>query len=304
MPSLRGPVRPAAPLAIALHIRKVMRIAQVAPLFERVPPPRYGGTERVVAYLTDELDTAGHDVTLFASADSGTSAAGDAAAPRASARGRRARSTRAKASVVQSEAAPRAQVRRDPPPRRLPGVLRSRAGSRADAHSPGGSIRLPPGLRHYGEEPVVSISDAQREPLPHLTWAGTVHHGLPPNLYAYHPTRRLPRLPRPHLAREAAGPRHRDRAEPAYRCGSPPRSTPRSARTSTAVGRCSTTRSSSSSARSATPRRRSSWAGRGAAVPDRLAGAVRARDDRGDGVRHAGDRVAPRLGARGHRRTA
>jgi len=52
-----------------------MKIAQVAPLFERVPPRRYGGTERVVSYLTEELVRQGHDVTLFASADSITAAA-------------------------------------------------------------------------------------------------------------------------------------------------------------------------------------------------------------------------------------
>ena len=51
-----------------------MRIAQVAPLFERVPPTTYGGTERVVSYLTDELVKLGHDVTLFASGDSRTAA--------------------------------------------------------------------------------------------------------------------------------------------------------------------------------------------------------------------------------------
>ena len=51
-----------------------MKIAQVAPLFERVPPRRYGGTERVVSYLTEELVRQGHDVTLFASADSITAA--------------------------------------------------------------------------------------------------------------------------------------------------------------------------------------------------------------------------------------
>ena len=51
-----------------------MRIAQVAPLIESVPPKLYGGTERVVAYLTEELVRQGHDVTLFASGDSRTSA--------------------------------------------------------------------------------------------------------------------------------------------------------------------------------------------------------------------------------------
>ena len=49
-----------------------MRIAQVAPLFESVPPKMYGGTERVVSYLTEELVRQGHDVTLFASGDSRT----------------------------------------------------------------------------------------------------------------------------------------------------------------------------------------------------------------------------------------
>src|SRR5262245_52270162 len=60
-----------------------MRIAQVAPLFERVPPETYGGTERVVAYLTDALVSQGHQVTLFASGDSRTSANLVAVRPRA-----------------------------------------------------------------------------------------------------------------------------------------------------------------------------------------------------------------------------
>ena len=51
-----------------------MRIAQIAPLYERVPPKLYGGTERIVSYLTEELVHQGHDVTLFASGDSKTSA--------------------------------------------------------------------------------------------------------------------------------------------------------------------------------------------------------------------------------------
>ena len=57
-------IRPKAPL----------RIAQVSPLYESVPPKLYGGTERVVSYLTEELVALGHDVTLFASGDSKTAA--------------------------------------------------------------------------------------------------------------------------------------------------------------------------------------------------------------------------------------
>src|SRR5579872_1650071 len=60
-----------------------MRIAQVAPLYESVPPQRYGGTERVVSYLTEELVRLGHEVTLFAAGDSVTSAKLVPACPRA-----------------------------------------------------------------------------------------------------------------------------------------------------------------------------------------------------------------------------
>src|SRR5437773_11443794 len=60
-----------------------MRIAQVAPLYESVPPKKYGGTERVVSWLTEELVRLGHDVTLFASGDSVTEAKLVAPVPRA-----------------------------------------------------------------------------------------------------------------------------------------------------------------------------------------------------------------------------
>ena len=60
-----------------------MRIAQISPLYESVPPKLYGGTERVVSYLTEELVALGHDVTLFASGDSVTSARLEPMVPRA-----------------------------------------------------------------------------------------------------------------------------------------------------------------------------------------------------------------------------
>src|SRR5467141_4732037 len=65
------------PTSVALGLQRgaaIMRIAQVAPLYEPVPPRRYGGTERVVSYITEELVRRGHDVTLFASGNSVTSA--------------------------------------------------------------------------------------------------------------------------------------------------------------------------------------------------------------------------------------
>src|SRR5216684_4916328 len=73
---------PSAPTATSSRGNAV-RIAQVAPLFESVPPKLYGGTERVVSYLTEELVRLGHDVTLFASGDSVTRAQLVACAPRA-----------------------------------------------------------------------------------------------------------------------------------------------------------------------------------------------------------------------------
>src|SRR5713101_241160 len=94
-----------------------LRIAQVAPLYERVPPLRYGGTERVVSYLTEGLVERGHDVTLFASGDSLTRAE---LVPGAPARAGRIRSHRSPPRHAAPGLRPRLRVRRDPLPHRLP----------------------------------------------------------------------------------------------------------------------------------------------------------------------------------------
>ncbi len=165
-----------------------MRIAQVAPLTEAVPPKLYGGTERVVAYLADALVELGHEVTLFASGDSSTRAQLEAIWPRA--------------------------LRLDPAVRdhlaplfMLMEVMSRRAGEFDVIHShldyigyplldrlgvPSvttlhGRLDLPelqPLYRLYDETPVVSISDAQRAPLPNANYVATVYHGLPPQLLA------------------------------------------------------------------------------------------------------------------------
>jgi glycosyltransferase involved in cell wall biosynthesis len=170
-----------------------MRIAQVAPLFETVPPHGYGGTERVVAYLTDELVRQGHDVTLFASGDSNTLAKLVPCAPRA--------------------------LRTDPEcadPFALHVVMAERVYRQADAfdaihvhidylayslahRSPTPTVatlhgrldlpQLPLVYDEFPDQNVVSISHAQRAPLPWLNWAGTVHHGVPRTLYGLHPGR-------------------------------------------------------------------------------------------------------------------
>jgi glycosyltransferase involved in cell wall biosynthesis len=165
-----------------------MRIAQVAPLTEAVPPKLYGGTERVVHWLTEELVTLGHDVTLFASGDSQTSGKLEATWPKA---------LRLDGSV------------RDP--NALHMVLLERVRQKCDQEefdflhfhldyypwslfqrqptpfvtTLHGRLDLPehqPVFDTFPEVPVISISNAQRRPVPQANWVKTIHHGLPENL--------------------------------------------------------------------------------------------------------------------------
>ena len=168
-----------------------MRIAQVAPLAETVPPPGYGGTERVVHYLTEELVRQGHDVTLFASGDSQTSAELVPCSPR---------SLRTDDSVVdplahwvvQLEAVAKHATRFDilhwhvdyfhfPMSRRLGVPNVTTLHGRLDIADLAGVYA------EFPDMPVVSISDDQREPLPNANWVATVHHGMPPDDLVPHP---------------------------------------------------------------------------------------------------------------------
>jgi glycosyltransferase involved in cell wall biosynthesis len=166
-----------------------LRIAQVAPLYEAVPPPRYGGTERIVSYLTEELVRRGHRVTLYGTADSDTSAHLVPCAPKA--------------------------LRLDPP---HDPILRHfleletvfAAADRFDViHAHTDYLTLPfcrttttptmltlhgrldlPELAdlyaRYPDVPLVSISDSQRTAFgDRVTWAGTVHHGIPVQSYPF-----------------------------------------------------------------------------------------------------------------------
>jgi glycosyltransferase involved in cell wall biosynthesis len=165
-----------------------MRIAQIAPLYERVPPVFYGGTERVVSYLTEELVSQGHDVTLFASGDSITQARLVPCSER---------SLRLDKQVV------------DPLAHHF--VMLEEVFARADdfdilhfhidyLHYPFSQRQkhwrhittlhglldmrdLKPLYKKFNKIPLVSISNAQRRPLSWANWLGTVHHGLPLNLY-------------------------------------------------------------------------------------------------------------------------
>jgi glycosyltransferase involved in cell wall biosynthesis len=165
-----------------------MKIAQVPPLYESVPPKLYGGTERIVAYLSDALVELGHDVTLFASADS---------------------VTRARLVTVRDQA-----IRLDPAPKKsdvaahfsMMHELREMADEFDVIHFHIDLLHLPffediadrtvttlhgrldikdlAGVyERWSAYPLVSISDSHRKPLRNANWLGTVHHGLPLDLH-------------------------------------------------------------------------------------------------------------------------
>jgi glycosyltransferase involved in cell wall biosynthesis len=168
-----------------------MRIAQVAPLYERVPPTLYGGTERIVSYLVEEQVRRGHDVTLFASGDSRTNAAVVAPVPSA------LRLDSSMTDPLAPHVVELAQVFDQADAFDLIhchldylAFPFSRLVATPTIHTLHGRLDLPH-LRslmgHFGEVPLVSISHAQRRPLEHLelNWTANVYHGLP--LEAYQP---------------------------------------------------------------------------------------------------------------------
>lgn len=168
-----------------------MKIAQVAPLYESVPPRYYGGTERVVSWLTEELVKRGHEVTLFASGDSVTKAKLLPICGHSLRLNRQCIDNYAHHilllervfqlghdfDIIHShiDYLPFPLIRRHPELT----VLTTLHG-RLDI----------PDLRalykEYSDIPVVSISYSQREPLPWINWIRTVYHGLPRNLFQYH----------------------------------------------------------------------------------------------------------------------
>ncbi|HWP07077.1 MAG TPA: glycosyltransferase family 4 protein [Polyangiaceae bacterium] len=166
-----------------------MRIAQISPLFEAVPPKAYGGTERVVSWLTEELVRQGHEVTLFASGDSRTKAELVACSERA---------LWQDATCLES----------------LPHHVRQlemvfeRASEFDILHFHGDFVHFPllrrlpvpavttlhgalnrtdhlPFFLEYREANLVSISDSQRATVPEASFSATVYHGMPPELHHY-----------------------------------------------------------------------------------------------------------------------
>jgi glycosyltransferase involved in cell wall biosynthesis len=162
-----------------------MRIAQVAPLAESVPPKLYGGTERVVSWLTEELVGLGHDVTLFASADSLTSASLVPVWPRALRLSRPRPDPCAAYAVMLNELTERASsfdvIHCHLDWLHLP-LLRSLGVPFVTTlHGRLDSDYTARAMRSFPDTSFVSISNNQRTPLPELDWLGTVYHGMPPD---------------------------------------------------------------------------------------------------------------------------
>ena len=164
-----------------------MRIAQVAPLYESVPPKTYGGTERVVSWLTEELVRVGHEVTLFASGDSMTTARLVPCSPE---------SLRLCTDCIDQMAHHFVQLEKVQQEKDEFDLIHFHTdylhfpiSSREDYLSVTtlhGRLDIPdlvPLYEIYSHMPVISISNAQRDPLPHLNWQGTAYHGFPPETY-------------------------------------------------------------------------------------------------------------------------
>ena len=169
-----------------------MRIAQVAPLCESTPPRMYGGTERVVAYLTDALVELGHDVTLFASADARTKALLFPA---------RDQSIRLDPCPLKSDVAAHLAMLHDVrrhfgdfdvlhfhiEPLQFPVFEGRSQRTLTTLHGRLDIKDIPALYERWSDFPLVSISNSQRAALPAVNWAGTVYHGLPEGLLQFSP---------------------------------------------------------------------------------------------------------------------
>jgi glycosyltransferase involved in cell wall biosynthesis len=168
-----------------------MRIAQVAPLIESVPPKHYGGTERIVSYLTEELVRAGHEVTLFASGDSVTKARLIASCQRSLRKNERCKDPVAREVLLVDHVIEHVDefdlihfhtgYLHFPICRYLPVPHVTTLHGRLDLPD------LVPVFDRFRNEPLISISNAQRVPLPWANWNATIYHGLPKDLLRFYP---------------------------------------------------------------------------------------------------------------------
>jgi glycosyltransferase involved in cell wall biosynthesis len=165
-----------------------MRIAQVAPLYESVPPKLYGGTERVVSWLTEELVRLGHEVTLFASGDSLTTARLVAPCKRALRLDSGCVDQLAHHVIMLDQVFSEQEnfdiIHYHVDYIHFPFSRRQTTPNVTTLHGGLDFPDLAPFYKHFRDVPVISISEAQREPLPWANWQGTVHHGLPRNTFS------------------------------------------------------------------------------------------------------------------------
>jgi glycosyltransferase involved in cell wall biosynthesis len=168
-----------------------MRIAQVAPLIESVPPKHYGGTERIVSYLTEELVRAGHDVTLFASGDSVTNARLIASCERSLRKNERCKDPVAREVLLVDHVIEYVNefdlIHFHTGYLHFPVCRYLQVPHVTTLH---GRLDLPdlvPVFDRFRNEPLISISNAQRQPLPWAKWQATIYHGLPKDLFVFQP---------------------------------------------------------------------------------------------------------------------
>jgi glycosyltransferase involved in cell wall biosynthesis len=188
---MRHGMRDTSAFGSGFSVPKRLRIAQIAPLTESVPPKLYGGTERVVAYLSDELVRQGHEVTLFASGDSQTQARLIAPCDQAMRLKGECSDPLALHLLMVEQVARRAAdfdvLHFHIAHLHYPVMRRMATPHVTTLHGRLDGPELRPFYAEYSDMPVVSISDAQRAPLPHARWVGTVYHGLPENDLRFHP---------------------------------------------------------------------------------------------------------------------
>lgn len=178
-------------LAAVLPASTPLRIAQIAPLYESVPPKLYGGTERIVAYLAEELVRRGHEVTLYAAGDSTATVPLAAGSPEA---------LRLKGldhlgpmfhlpmlSEVYENAGRFDVIHSHVDCLSFPLARNVEVPTVSTMHGRLDLGEMLPIYRSYSDMPVVSISNDQRRPLPEMNWAATVYHGLPRNLLNFSP---------------------------------------------------------------------------------------------------------------------
>src|SRR5919112_1987058 len=180
---------PVAPVPTPLN--RALRIAQVAPLYESVPPKLYGGTERIVGYLAEELARRRHQVTLFAAGDSTVNVPLWAGVPK---------SLRLSGldhlgavfhlpmlSDVYDQAARFDIIHSHVDCLSFPLARFSQVPTVSTMHGRLDLKELLPIYRRYKDQPAISISHDQRQPLAEMNWVGTVYHGLPRNLLKFSP---------------------------------------------------------------------------------------------------------------------